>query len=396
MKTSIAFAFKNIKRYFFSSLGRSVLLFVLTFVVVLASMFSISITNSISDILNSRASGNTILVTTDESELTNISNLSYIKEVTVYPNKTFTSGEVMIEDIGTFHINCNIVKSQYKNSLVPQTYIEEFNNISNGNLLLAGRLPESNNELIIDSKYIDDIQVYDYNQILGKKISVYHPYFDDVVYDINESVIVGVYSHVLLDITALSSINNSACCFLLDNSLTYSGNLIAYCELQNMEKAGVALQEQYGETNVIKSTITTIPFNELINISSFIKNIMLLVCLVICLVYIVVQIIVITNYLHEKQDFVSAIKAFGLKDKNLVLIFLFEYLIVSIIPFILSSVLSVVLTKSLSYYVSILSGIRYEATVSFLPIIISFIIVLGISLITICVAVYSYKPIRNE
>ncbi|MBE5733168.1 MAG: ABC transporter permease [Clostridiales bacterium] len=396
MKTSISFALKNIKRYFLSSLGRSVLLFALTFVVVVALMFSISITNSISGILNSRSSGNTILVNTNESELKNISDLPYIKEVVVYPEKTFTSGEVIIEDIGTFHINCSIIKSQYKNSLVPQTYVDEFNNISGENLLLAGRLPENNSELIINSKYIDDIQIYDYNQVLGKKISIYHQYFDDTVYDVYDSVIVGVYSNSLLDITALSSINNSACCFLLDNSLKYGGKLITYCDLQDMEKASIALQTQYGETNIVKSTITTIPFNELINISSFVKHIMLLVCLVICLVYIVVQIIVVTNYLHEKKDFVTAIKAFGLKDKNLVSIFLFEYLIVSIIPFILSSVLSVVFTKSISYYVSILSGIRYDVTVSVLPIILSFVILLAISLITICIGVYSNNSIRNE
>ena len=396
MKTSISFALKNIKRYFLSSLGRGVLLFALTFVVVVALMFSISITNSIAGILNSRSSGNTILVNTNESELKNISELPYIKEVVVYPEKTFTSGEVIIEDIGTFHINCSIIKSQYKKSLVPQTYVDEFNKISDENLLLAGRLPENNSELIINSKYIDDIQIYDYNQVLGKKISIYHQYFDDTVYDVDDSVIVGVYSNSLLDITALSSVNNSACCFLLDNSLKYGGKLITYCDLQDMEKAVLALQTQYGETNIVKSTITTIPFNELINISSFVKHIMLLVCLVICLVYVVVQIIVVTNYLHEKKDFVTAIKAFGIKDKDLVSIFLFEYLIVSVIPFILSSVLSVVVTKSISYYVSILSGIRYDVTVSVFPIILSFVILLAISFISICIGVYSNNSIRNE
>lgn len=247
MKTSAIFAFKNIRRYPLSSLGRSLLLFVLTFVVVLASMFSISIADSISDILNSRASGNTVVVSTDESELTNISKLSFIKEVAVYPSKIFSSGEIDIEDIGTFQISCNVIKARDINSLIPQTYVGEFNNISDDDLILAGRLPENDNEIIVDSKYIDSLQIYDYNQILGKKTSIYHRYFNDMVFDVSESTIVGVYSRSLLNITALNSIKDSACCFLLDGSLAYSGKLIAYCDLENISEAEVFLQNSTGQ-----------------------------------------------------------------------------------------------------------------------------------------------------
>lgn len=396
MKTSAIFAFKNIRRYPLSSLGRSLLLFVLTFVVVLASMFSISIADSISDILNSRASGNTVVVSTDESELTNISKLSFIKEVAVYPSKIFSSGEIDIEDIGTFQISCNVIKARDINSLIPQTYVGEFNDISDDDLILAGRLPENDNEIIVDSKYIDSLQIYDYNQILGKKTSIYHRYFNDMVFDVSESTIVGVYSRSLLNITALNSIKDSACCFLLDGSLAYSGKLIAYCDLENISEAEVFLQKQYGATNVIRTTKTTIPFNELVNISSFIRNIMVLVCLVVCLVYTVVRIITVTNHLHEKEDFVSAIKAFGLKDKSLVFIFLFESLIISVIPFILSGVLSAVCTKGISRYVSILSGIGYGVKIRFLPFAIAFAIIFAINFFTIIVSVYSYKPAKNE
>ncbi len=396
MKISAIFAFKNIRRYPLSSLGRSLLLFVLTFVVVLASMFSISIADSISDILNSRASGNTVVVSTDESELTNISKLSFIKEVAVYPSKIFSSGEIDIEDIGTFQISCNVIKARDINSLIPQTYVGEFNDISDDDLILAGRLPENDNEIIVDSKYIDSLQINDYNQILGKKTSIYHRYFNDMVFDVSESTIVGVYSRSLLNITALNSIKDSACCFLLDGSLAYSGKLIAYCDLENISEAEVFLQKQYGATNVIRTTKTTIPFNELVNISSFIRNIMVLVCLVVCLVYTVVRIITVTNHLHEKEDFVSAIKAFGLKDKSLVFIFLFESLIISVIPFILSGVLSAVCTKGISRYVSILSGIGYGVKIRFLPFAIAFAIIFAINFLTIIVSVYSYKPAKNE
>ncbi len=400
MKTSLIFALKNINRYRTTSFVRSVLLFFLTLSVVSASMFSMSMTSSVSDILNSRSSGNTVLIKTDESRLSDISALPFIKEACIFPERSFTSGEIAIENVGTFDINCCLIKSKDKNALIPQTYTDEFKVIGGDKLLVAGRLPENDNEMIIDSKYTDGLQIYDYAQILGKKASVYYPFFGETIYDVNQAVIVGVYSGELLNITALSGVisnsKDSACCFLYDKSCSYGGYIVAYCALENINVAYATLLNEYGAGNLIKSTLTTKPFNELINISSFIKNVMALICIVLCMVYAVTQIIVLTNYLHEKRDFVSAINAFGLRNGQLFFVFVFEYLFVSIIPFVLSSALSVVFTKSISRYVSVLAGIKYTTAVSLLPIIVSFAVVLTISLITICIAVYAYKPVRNE
>lgn len=396
MKSALLLALNNIKRYKLSSFGRSVLLLVFSFVTISALMFSISITNAISDILNTRSSGNNVIVSADKSELINISKMPYVNEAVLLPTYSFASGNAEIEDVGTFHINCSIRKASDESSLFPDTYFKEFNYISDDEFILAGRLPQNNNELIIDSRYIDKLQIYDYSQILGKKLSAYNPYFDEIYYDIDSAIIVGVYSASFLKITALDSISDSAYCFMLDNSVPYSGRIMVFCNREDIDKVSQNLKEKYGETNVITNKISTFAVEELINISSFIKKVMILVSVVIGMVYMIMQISMVTNYLNEKQDFVSVITAFGLKKENLLLTFIFEYMILLIIPFALSCVLSVIFTKTLSHYASVLAGISYSTAISPIPIIVSFIILFVISLISILFSVYIIRPKRNE
>lgn len=396
MKSSLLIALNNIRRYKVSSLGRSLLLVILSFVIISALMFSISITNAISDILDSRSSGNYVLVSADRSELINISKTPYVSEAIILPKYSFASGNAEIEDIGTFHINCSISKAQDESSLFPDAYLNEFKYISDDSFILAGRLPEKDKELVIDSRYIDKLQIYDYSQIVGKKISISHQFLDETLYDIDSAIIVGVYSSSFLDITAFNDFGNGAYCFMVDDSIQYSGVIMAFCNLDNIDKVARVFEERYGTFNVKTNTKTTVALNELINISSFIKKVMQLVSVVIGMVFVVVQIIMTTNYLNEKQAFVSAISAFGLKKENLVLVFIFEYLLLLIIPFALSCCLAILFTKTLVHYTALLSGIRFITSFNPIPIIASFIIIFVISLITILASVYLLHPNRNE
>lgn len=396
MKISLLLALKNIKRYKLNAISRSILLFFFSFVIISALMFSMSISMSISDILRTRLSGTNIIIKTDRDNIHEIIKSPFISEAVLCPTNLFVSGSAEIENLQSFHINSYINIGQNIKSLIPDTHLEEFKHISEDNFILEGRLPQNNNELIIDSTYLDKIQINDYSEIIGKKISLYYSYLDDIIYEINSAYIVGVYSGEFLNITAYNSFSDTAYCFLLDDTRPYSGSVIAFCPYDKINNATRYFQDRYGKSNIVVNTFTTFALDEFIKISKFINKIMFLASIVISMVFIVIQIIMITHYLYEKQPFLFAINAFGLKKGKISFAFVFEYLILAIIPFSLSCGLAVVFTKKLMHYVSVLAGLTFTVSISIIPIIISFFIVFFTSVIVILLSVYVLKIKRNE
>ena len=396
MNVSVRFALKNIRRYRKSALGRGIILVFLTFAVVLAFMFSLTMTDALSGILNARKSCNMIWLSIDKGEKESIAGLPFVNEVTEFPKNTPVNGNLEIEGAGTFWTNAEIFKASETKYLFSETFLEEFHSISEEPLMVAGRLPEKNNEVILDADFLEEYGISDYSALLGKKLTFIQEIFDKKFYLIEDAVIVGVHSGELLDIAGLEYCEDCACCWLLDEECTNDTGLYVFCDYENLDEAFETLSAQYSGHKVVNCSDTTFAFDKLEEITSFLRKILALVCLIIGMVYVVVQIVTVMNYLQEKEDFVTAIRAFGLKKRNLVLVFLFEYLFVSLIPFVLSGALAVPATRAAARFMSVLTGIRFTPSVSILPIAIAFAVVLAVTLVTVLAAVRLHKPSGNE
>lgn len=388
MKTSFKLAMQNLRCYWMNALGRSFMIFALSFVVLTAAMFSASVQKSISQLLNSRSSGNSVFVRADKTEISSIEQFQFVNEVTPMNKIFYLSGNVSIEEVGTFQTNVAVVKGESCSALLPKAYLQEFEQISDTTLMLAGRLPQSDNEILLASDFVDSLQIYDYSVLLGKTIDVFEPVFNS--YYIEKATVVGVFASELTKVTALDSLNKIGgyYCFLLLDANANSDMLEVFVNKENIDNVQEMLIEHYGEENVMPNTITNWGIDELEKIAHFMQNVLILIFVVVGIVYSVIQFVIISNYLNKKQKFVTAVRAFGLEKKRLFVVFVMEYLVLSVVSFVLSIGVSAVFANALCDFSALIAGVKFGFNFDLFSIFISFLVLLAINFVTILCSVH--------
>lgn len=319
MKLSLKLALLNIRRYPLKAVGSAVCLFVFSFAMFSAALFTSSLSGAVSEILGTRNSGNAVAVfTSDISELNSVSECPYILEARPSYWNTFMSGEITVEDIGEFDINIFYEVSPDINTLVPNTYLEDLYALGGEEFLIAGRMPERSGEMIICESWLKKQNFTDYNVILGKQITLSHDLiYDEKIIDIENAEIVGIFTEDIMDINALQSYAERAVyAFLLDDESEFNF-FETFCSLDQIDKAYKYFCEQYGEDNVVKTVLTSSAIEKLSGLNSFVGNLMFLAAGAVALVYVLIRLTVSANYIKEKSLFVTAADAFGCGKRHI-------------------------------------------------------------------------------
>ena len=326
MKLVIKLAFLNIKRYPLRTVSTILCLLFFSFFLFSSISFSWSLSDSIAESISLRSSGNTLVIKTDVKNFEVVKKNKNILEVFPLYKEDFVSGEISIEGMGKFDINAFIRQSADSKTLIPNTFINEFCALGGKNVLVAGRMPQNDNELIINSGYIKNLQITDYSLILEKEINIFHDYLGNEINDLDSGKIVGIYSQEFLNINGLHDYYDYAFCFC-QNNIIQQNKIVTYCSADKIDRAYIEMCDNFGSENVIKTVKLGVAIEKLLGLRAFISKLMFLATAAITLIYILVQINVTDNYFREKKTFIRAADAFGCGKKHLIGVFAFEHMI---------------------------------------------------------------------
>lgn len=373
MRLSFGLAILNIRRYPLRTLGSAVCLLFFSFALFSAGLFTRSLSGAVSELLKTRSSGNNIAVHTDIGELENISKCPYILEARPhYWGELADSSNIEIEGVGEFEINLFYEQYPDADALIPQTYLDEFRALGGKELLVAGRMPERSGEMIICESWLKSARIKDYNEILGKPITISCEVFDWLPPKIllDNSVIVGVFSERLTEISALDGYNSwgerTHIGFLLNSESEYNC-IETYCSIDQFDKAYEYLKERYGVEGAINGvvgwTMTSEAIEKLSGLHLFVGNLMYLASGAVALIYVLIQIIIMSNYIKEKSLFVTAADAFGCGKRHIFGAFAAENIALLVPVSLASGVLASAFVKALFGLISAYAGVTLDVTV---------------------------------
>lgn len=375
MRLSFGLAILNIRRYPLRTLGSAVCLLFFSFALFSAGLFTRSLSGAVSELMKTRSSGNNIFVHTDIGELENISKCPYILEARPhYWGELADGSNIEIEGVGEFEINLFYEQYPDADALIPKTYLDEFRALGGKELLVAGRMPERSGEMIICESWLKSARFKDYNEILGKPITISCEVFDWLPPKIllDNSVIVGVFSERLTEIGALDGYNGCGeqthIGFLLNSESEYNC-IETYCSIDQFDKAYEYLKERYGVEGAINDvvgwTMTSEAVEKLSGLHLFVGNLMYLASGAVALIYVLIQIIIMSNYIKEKSLFVTAADAFGCGKSHIFGAFAAENIALLVPVSLASGVLASVFVKALFGLISAYAGVTLDVTVDF-------------------------------
>lgn len=398
MILSLRLALLNIRRYPLRTIGSAVCLFVFSFAMFSAALFTSSLSGAVSEILKTRSSGNTVsIIETDIDELDNISECPYILEALPSYWNNYVSGYITIEDIGEFDINLFYQVSPDINTLIPNTYLDEFYAIGGENFLIAGRMPESSGEMIICESWLKIIRFKDYNAVLNRQITLSHDWIkDERIIDLENAQIVGIFSEDLMKINALNSYTEwSVYAFLLDAEGEY--NFIdTYCSIDKIDKAYEYFCEKYGGDNVVKTVITTSAIEKLSGLNSFVGKLMFLAAGAVALIYVLIQLTVFANYIKEKSTFVTAADAFGCGKKHIFGAFAAENIALLIPVSVISAIAGSSFVKTVVDIISAYVGVTLDISLNYIIILAAIAALIVIELIILLLSVLFVRAHSND
>lgn len=135
MKLSLKLAFLNIHRYTLRTLGNVLCLLIFGFALFSAVTFTRSLNNTVSNALKSRSSGNVVIVRNGAEESDYIPSNPNALEVRTYCLPNYVYGKFEIEGVGELdEIDFAYHQAPDGETLIPNTYFEEFHTISDEDL----------------------------------------------------------------------------------------------------------------------------------------------------------------------------------------------------------------------------------------------------------------------
>ena len=400
MKLSFKLAIINIRRYPLRIIGSIVCLLHFGFALFSAVTFTRSLKNTVAEVLKLRSSGNIVLVKTDIDELDAISDMPDVLEAHPYYREGFVSGEITIDGIGEFDVNLFYEQSQNAETLIPRTYFNEFRALGGGDILVAGRMPEGDNEMIICENFCEYCRILNYDDILNKRATISHDFFrDEKIIDHENVRIVGIFSEDFLDIAALENFKSqtdsfgSTSAFIVNPDSNYLG-IIAYSTIDNVDSVCDSLSEKYG--GVIKTVFTSEALDKLSGLHLFIGNLMYLAAGAIAFIYLTTRIISVLNYFKEKTPFITAADAFGCGKPHILGAFATENIVLLIPISIVSALLSCSFIKLIFKILSAYLGIEFDTVIDFGSILTALVLMFIVELLILLLSFLLFRNRSND
>lgn len=400
MILSFKLALMNIRRYPFRIIGNIVCLLLFGFALFSAVTFTRSLKNTVAEVLKMRSSGNIVLVKTDIGKLDVISDMPGVLEALPYYREGFVSGEITIEGMGEFDVNLFYEQSQNAKTLIPMTYLNEFRALGGGNILVAGRMPEDDNEMIICENFCKSRRIINYDDILNKAATISHSFIgDEKIIDHENVRIVGIFSEDFLDIAALGNFKSqtddfgSTSAFIVNPESNYQG-IVAYSTIDNVDSVCDRLSEKYG--GVIKTVFTSNALDKLSGLHLFIGNLMYLAAGAIAFIYLVTRIISALNYFREKALFITAADAFGCGKPHILGAFAAENIVLLIPISIISALLSCLFIELIFKILSAYLGIEFDTVIDFGSILTALVLMLIVELLILLLSFLLFRNRSND
>lgn len=405
MKLSLKLAFLNIRRYPLRTLGSAVCLLIFGFALFSAVTFTRALNNTVSNALKSRSSGNTVIVKRKAEEFDYISKNSDILETREFYPENYVYGKFDIGNIGELdEISLCYYQAPDVETLIPNTYFEEFHAISDTDFLVAGRMPENHGEMLINEQWLKSRHFTDYSVILDKPITIYEDHYNIETKKLESKIhfenarIVGVYSEEFLNITTLHSDKEltqyqHGVAFHI-NSESKAVGVIAYCSIDKIDRVYADFCAKYGEENVIKTVLTLPAIERLSGFNAFIGNLMYLAAGACALIYVIIRVISASNYLKEKSLFVTAAEAFGCSKRHILGAFATENIALMIPISVISAILGSVFVKSIFGLISAYLGIKLDVTIDLGGVFAVLVLILIVEILTLIISVI--MPRKNE
>lgn len=406
MKLSLKLAFLNIRRYPLRTLRSALCLLIFGFTLFSAVTFTRALNNTVSEALKSRSSGNTVIVKRDAEELDYISKNPDILETRVFYSHNYVFGNFDIEGVGEFdEIDLSYNMAPDIETLIPNTYFEEFHAISDTDFLVVGRMPENHGEMLINEQWLKSRHFTDYSVVLDKPITIYEEYYGieakklETKNYFENARIVGVYSDEFLNITALHNNKEYSeqyqwCIAFLINSESKAVGVEAYCSIDKIDRVYANFCAKYGEENVIKTVLTVPAIERLSGFNAFIGNLMYLAAGACALIYVIIRVISASNYLKEKSLFVTAADAFGCSKSRILGAFTAENIMIMIPISVISATLGVTFVKLILGLISTYLGMKFEVMIDWggMPAVLALMLIVEILTLIISVII----PRKNE
>lgn len=400
MKLSFKLAIMNIRRYPFRIIGSIVCLLLFGFALFSAVTFTRSLKNTVAEVLELRSSGNIVLVNADIGELDAISDMPDILEARPYYREGFVSGEITIEGTGEFDVNLFYEQSQNAETLIPMTYLNEFRALGGGDILVAGRMPEGDNEMIICESFCKSKRIINYDDILNKTAAISHDFIgNEKIIDHENVRIVGIFSEDFLDIAALENFKSqtdnfgSTSAFIVNPESNYQG-IIAYSTIDNVDSVCDRLSKKYG--GAIKTVFTSEALDKLSGLHLFIGNLMYLAAGAIAFIYLMTRVISALNYFKDKAPFITAADAFGCGKPHILGAFAAENIVLLIPISIVSALLSCSFIKLIFNVLSSYLGIEFYTVIDFGSIFTALVLMLIVELLILLLSFLLFKNKSND
>lgn len=402
MKLSFKFALLNIYRYPLKILESAVCLLLFGFALFSAVTFTRSLKSTVDEVLRSRSSGNTILVKTDIGELESISKMSDILESVPHYLPGMVSGKITIENIGEFDVSLFFDQSSDAKTLIPETYLNEFRSLGGKDILIAGRMPENSNEMIICESFCKDKRIWNYTDILNKPTTISHNFvYDKRALDYENVQIVGIFSKDFLEITALSYYKfetdyyGSTSAFLVTPDSKYQG-ILTYSTVDKVDGVYLELCRKYGENNVLLSKSTSYAIERLSGLHLFIGNLMYLAASVIAFIYLMTRVVSASNYFKGKSSFITATDAFGFSKNHILVAFAVENVMILIPISVVSAVLSCSFIRLVFRILSSYIGIEFDTSIDFGSIFMALVLMLFVELLILLISFLLFRNKSND
>lgn len=400
MRLSFKLALMNIRHYPLRILGSAVCLLLFGFALFSAVTFTRSLGNTVAEVLKLRSSGNIVLVKTDISELDAIADMPEVLEARPYYREGFVSGEITIDGIGEFDINLFYEQSQNAETLIPQTYLNEFRALGGGDVLVAGRMPEGDNEMIICESFCKSKRIINYDDFLNKTAAISHDFIgNEKIIDHENVRIVGIFSEDFLDIAALGNFKSQTdnfggtFAFLVNPESNYQG-IIVYSAIDNVNSVCDRLSEKYG--SVIKTVFISDALDKLSGLHLFIGNLMYLAAGAIAFIYLMTRIISALNYFREKAPFITAADAFGCRKTHILGAFAAENVMLLIPISVVSAVLSYSFIKLIFRILSSYIGIEFDTAIDLGSILTALVLMLIVELLILLLSFLLFRNKSND
>lgn len=386
MPKNIFFALKNIQRYPYRTISSIICCFVFAFLILVTSFYSYFTNVSLNYEINIRSSGNFISIKNADTDAENyISKLSYIKE-TVYMYQSFISGEIDLEDAGSFNINSFLIYTD--NGNIPTTFVQELDAVYEEGLV-AGRQIQNENEVILNAGYFTDLQFKDLTSLIGKKVTLRYNFWGEDIAVVKDATLVGLVSDKIKNISFFNDYSSELTFLMCDDELLQNAELLSFFEYGNLDKVNKEIVQHFGEDNVVVVTKSSFVLTKLADLVKFVVNILSLIIVVLLIVYFIYFVALILGTIKNKVEYIVALNACGFRRRDLCVSLIVELAISFSVAFIAAAISAVFAAKALLKLTSDLVTASVFFVLNFQIIYVILGLYLGVILLDIIIAYLS-------